>query len=63
MRNWAVTIRARAHLAAGFSKCCMLSGEFDGSDRDYFFQNLSGVRQKDGRNRARLFLTPAANGG
>jgi hypothetical protein len=20
-----------------FKRCCMLSGEFDGSDRDYFF--------------------------
>jgi hypothetical protein len=30
--------RARADLAVDFKRCCMLSGEFDGSDRDYFFQ-------------------------
>jgi len=28
---------ARAALAAGFKHCCMLTGEYDGSDRDYFF--------------------------
>jgi len=27
-----------ADLAVDFKRCCMLSGEFDGSDRDYFFQ-------------------------
>jgi len=26
--------------AIGFKHCCMLSGQFDGSDRDYFFQRL-----------------------
>jgi hypothetical protein len=31
-------IRARADLAADFKRCCMLSGEFDGSDRDYYFR-------------------------
>jgi hypothetical protein len=31
-------IRARANPAAGFKNCCMLSGHFDGSDRDHFFQ-------------------------
>lgn len=30
-------ISARAILAVDFKRCCMLSGEFDGSDRDYFF--------------------------
>ncbi len=30
--------RARAAPDADFKRCCMLSGEFDGSDRDYFFQ-------------------------
>jgi hypothetical protein len=30
-------IRARAGLGGDFKRCCMLSGEFDGSDRDYFF--------------------------
>jgi hypothetical protein len=30
-------IRARADRDVDFKRCCMLSGEFDGSDRDYFF--------------------------
>jgi hypothetical protein len=29
--------RASAAPDADFKRCCMLSGEFDGSDRDYFF--------------------------
>jgi hypothetical protein len=29
---------ARADPGVDFKRCCMLSGEFDGSDRDYFFQ-------------------------
>jgi hypothetical protein len=28
---------ARAAPAVGFKLCCMLTGEYDGSDRDYFF--------------------------
>ena len=28
---------ARATPGVGFKACCMLSGEYDGSDRDYFF--------------------------
>jgi len=30
-------IRVRAGQGADFKRCCMLTGEFDGSDRDYFF--------------------------
>ena len=37
-RNSAAMIPARADPAVDFKRCCMLSGEFDGSDRDYFFQ-------------------------
>jgi hypothetical protein len=29
--------RAHAVPVAGFKQCCMLTGEFDGSDRDHFF--------------------------
>jgi hypothetical protein len=36
-RNWVGMIRVRADLAVDFKRCCMLSGEFDGSDRHYFF--------------------------
>ena len=28
---------AHAGPGAGFKHCCMLTGEFDGSDRDYFY--------------------------
>jgi hypothetical protein len=31
-------IRARALQEGSFKRCCMLTGELDGSDRDYFFQ-------------------------
>src|SRR5277367_2848410 len=34
-RNSVAMIHARADLAVDFKRCCMLSGEFDGSDRDY----------------------------
>ena len=36
-RNSVGMIRARVGLGGDFKRCCMLSGEFDGSDRDYFF--------------------------
>jgi hypothetical protein len=29
-------IRAPVDLAADFKRCCTLSGEFDGSDRDHY---------------------------
>ncbi len=34
-------IRAPACPVADFKNCCMLSGEFDGSDRQHFFQGMS----------------------
>jgi hypothetical protein len=37
-------IRVRAVPGADFKRCCMLSGEFDGSDRDYFFQVVAQGR-------------------
>jgi hypothetical protein len=36
-RNSVVMIRVRADLVGDFKHCCMLTGEFDGSNRDYFF--------------------------
>jgi hypothetical protein len=30
--------RARAAPDAGFKRCCLLNGDLDGSDHDYFFQ-------------------------
>ena len=35
-KNSVAMIRVRADLAADFKRCCMLSGEFDGSDRHYY---------------------------
>ncbi len=37
MRSSAEMTHARAGPVAGFKRCCMLSGDMDGSDRDYFF--------------------------
>jgi hypothetical protein len=36
-KNSVGMIRVRADPAVDFKRCCMLSGEFDGSDRHYFF--------------------------
>lgn len=33
--------RARADQGAEFKRCCMLSGELDGGDRDHFFQRMT----------------------
>jgi hypothetical protein len=35
-RNSVATARARVDPAADFKRCCMLHGEFDGSDRGYY---------------------------
>ena len=40
-RSSVATIHARASPAGDFKNCCMLSGEFDGSDRDHFFQRVT----------------------
>jgi hypothetical protein len=37
LRNSVATIHAPAGPAFGFKRCCMLTGEHDGSDRDHFF--------------------------
>jgi hypothetical protein len=39
-KSWDAMTHAHAYLAADFKNCCMLSGEFDGSDRHHFFQRL-----------------------
>lgn len=40
-------IHVRADLVGGFKRCCMLSGDLDGSDRDYFFPVVrGGVRRQ-----------------
>jgi hypothetical protein len=41
VRSSAATTLARACLAGDFKNCCMLSGEFDGSDRHHFFQRVT----------------------
>jgi hypothetical protein len=40
-RSSAATISASAAPDAGFKKCCMPGGRFDGSDRDDYFQGVS----------------------
>jgi hypothetical protein len=39
-KSSAAMTRAPASQAVDFKSCCMLSGEFDGSDRDHFFQRV-----------------------
>jgi hypothetical protein len=41
VRSSVATIHARACLAGDFKNCCMLSGEFDGSDRHHFFPRVT----------------------
>ena len=41
-------IRARAAQDADFKRCCMLTGELDGSDRDYFFQVVASLWRRCG---------------
>lgn len=36
LKSSAETIRVPADLDVDFKRCCMLSGEFDGSDRNYY---------------------------
>ena len=36
-------ISVRAVLGSGFKKCCMLSGHYDGSRRNYFFPRIETV--------------------
>jgi hypothetical protein len=40
-KSSAATTRAPACQAVDFKNCCMLSGEFDGSDRHHFFQRVT----------------------
>ena len=40
MRSSVGTTRAPACQTADFKNCCMLTGEFDGSDRHHFFQRV-----------------------
>jgi hypothetical protein len=40
LRSLVAMIRAHACPAVDFKNCCMLSGEFDGSDRHHFFQGV-----------------------
>lgn len=40
-KNWAATICVPAVPPEDFKNCCMQTGQFDGSDRDDFFQGLT----------------------
>jgi len=37
-KNSAVTTPARADQGAGFKRCCLTSGRYDGALRNHFFQ-------------------------
>ena len=39
-KSWDATICVLADLDAGFKKCCMPSGQFDGAGRNYFFPRI-----------------------
>jgi hypothetical protein len=39
-KSWDATIRAHASRVAGFKRCCMLSGRYDGVERDHFFPRM-----------------------
>lgn len=39
-RSSAATTFARAGRGTGFKRCCMLSGRYDGVERDYFFSRM-----------------------
>jgi hypothetical protein len=38
-KNWAATISAHATPTVDFKNCCMLTGEYDGSERDDYFRD------------------------
>ena len=37
-RSWVATTCAHVTLVAGFKKCCMASGRFDGSERGHYLR-------------------------
>jgi hypothetical protein len=39
-KSWAATISARVAQDGAFKKCCLRSGEYDGSNRNYFFPQI-----------------------
>jgi hypothetical protein len=52
-RNSVVMISARADLVVDFKRCCMLSGEFDGSDRHNIVANAATRKSRPVRGRSR----------
>jgi hypothetical protein len=62
-RSSVATIHARATLAGDFKNCCMLSGEFDGSDRHHFFQAVMPPSKNRWNRFARLCVFRAAGPG
>jgi hypothetical protein len=41
-RSWVGTICVPVALVAGFKKCCLKTGAYDGELRNHFFQGLAG---------------------
>ncbi len=42
-RSWDVTICVLVAQDSAFKKCCMKTGHFDGSGRNYFFPRIDSV--------------------
>jgi hypothetical protein len=42
-KNWAETIFVPVAPDAAFKKCCMGSGAYDGSNRNYFFPRVARI--------------------
>jgi hypothetical protein len=62
-RSSVATIHARATLAGDFKNCCMLSGEFDGSDRHHFFSESDAAVHESLEVIARRCMFRAAGAG
>src|SRR6266481_6354612 len=60
-KSWVVTIRAPAALDAAFKKCCMRSGRFDGSPRNYFFPRIADSSKTPRKQRGRRRKSPPAH--
>jgi len=57
-KNLAGTIYVPVAQDTAFKKCCLPSGKFDGSNREYFFQRIS----RNGTRRTGGFLLLASAG-
>jgi hypothetical protein len=45
-RNLGATISVRADPAGAFKRCCLRSGRYDGSERNYFFPRIDTKKER-----------------